>query len=198
MSRIYKINNKENIKIKYLEEKEFIGIALTKANNEDKYGKLGMKITLEIGLNYIKENFEELYMKDITLVRREIVLEIKRRLRSISNRKKCNIDELRTTLSMIGVKEKKYIYFILGKGVIYECKKGRNDIFLNGDKEKNFITDCDSYKRAKVKKGKFINTDSVYIVEDKLIENKKKIKLGMNCKNLKVNDEFSYIMTKIK
>lgn len=203
MRKVYQKNdNKKNIESRYLIENDFICLVLAEKRQESNYGKLGMELTLKTGIEYIKENFEELYKKDVSNIKREIVLEIKRKLRLASNRKECRVDELGANLSMIGIKGKRYIYFILGDGIIYEYKEKKYEFFLNQDREKVFVTDYDSYKKAKVKKGVVVDQREIYILQNKYGKYKK-INMVNNtmdkiCKNLKENDEFSYIMIKIK
>lgn len=168
------INDKCQDKIYSIKNKESICIALADGVS-CAYGDLGAEIAVKIACEYMEKHFDELFVFSEEKTKYEVLCAVVRALRKASITGNYHLKSLASTLSIVGIKNNRYISIFLGDGTIGKIENEKLDCISYFDstksrKHKYLTTTSECYNRVKIRKGYSDNIDLFFILSDGTID----------------------------
>lgn len=150
-----RINDKCQDKIYSIENEESVCIALADGASCALYGDLGAEISVKTSCEYMKRNFDKLFKFSEEKIKYELLCAVVMALRKASIIGNYYLKDLVSTLSILAIKDKRYISIFLGDGIIGKIENEKLDSISYFDSTKNskykyLTTTSECYYRAKI------------------------------------------------
>lgn len=198
------IRDKCQDKIYTIKNKEAVCIALADGANFALYGDLGAEIAVKTACKYMEKNFDELFRYSEEKISYEILSVVVRALRKASIIGDYDFKNLASTLSILGIKNNKYISVFLGDGIIGKVENDRVRLisYFDSNKSKKYkylTTTSECYHRSYITKGYCTDIDLFFILSDGILDCFYEIdqdKMYMNLSKI-IKEEYENIGDKI-
>lgn len=205
-------NEKCQDAIHSIRNKGVISMALADGIGYSLYSNLGAEIAVKTACSYVDRHFDELFEYSKEKISYQVLCAVVRELRKISILENYDFKSLASTLSMVSIKNNKYISVFLGDGTIGKIENDKISLISYFDstkskKHKYLTTTSECYHRSYVTKGYCTDIDLFFILSDGILDCFYEIdqdKMYMNLSKIikkeyeNIGDKINKVLTKNK